>query len=48
MIDIKEVLADWAEDSKLSMQLDEYSRNTPLLNAKYLEKLANAKLLLKR
>jgi hypothetical protein len=48
MIDIKEVLADWAEDSKLSMQLDEDSRKTPLLHAKYLEKLANAKLLLKR
>jgi hypothetical protein len=48
MIDIKEVLADWVEDSKLSMQLDEDSRNTPLLHAKYLEKLANAKLLLKR
>ena len=48
VIDIKEVLTDWAEDSKLSMQLDEDSRNTPLLHAKYLEKLANAKLLLKR
>ena len=48
MIDLKDILADWAEDSKLSMQLDEDSRNTPLLHAKYLEKLANAKLLLKR
>ncbi len=48
MIDLKEVLADWAGDSKLSMQLDEDSRNTPLLHAKYLEKLANSKLLLRR
>ena len=48
MIDWQEVLADWAGDSKLSMQLDEDSRNTPLLHAKYLEKLANSKLLLRR
>lgn len=48
MIDLKEVLASWAEDSKISMQLDEDSRNTPLLHAKYLELLSNAKLLLKR
>jgi len=48
MIDLKDILASWAEDSKLSMQLDEDSRNTPLLHAKYLEKLSNAKLLLKR
>jgi hypothetical protein len=48
MIDLKEVLAQWSEDSKISMHLDEDSRNTPLLHAKYLEKLSNAKLLLKR
>ena len=48
MIDLKEVLADWAEDNKIGFQLDEDSRNTPLLHAKYLEKLANAKLLLRR
>lgn len=48
MIDLKEVLASWAEDSKISMHLDEDSRNTPLLHAKYLELLSNAKLLLKR
>jgi hypothetical protein len=48
MIDLKEVLASWQEDSKISMQLDEDSRNTPLLHAKYLELLSNAKLLLKR
>lgn len=48
MIDLKDVLTDWSEDSKLTMQLDEDSRKTPLLHAKYLEKLANCKLLLKR
>lgn len=48
MIDLKDVLADWAEDGKIGFQLDEDSRNTPLLHAKYLEKLANAKLLLRR
>lgn len=48
MIDLKEVLASWAEDSKISIHLDEDSRNTPLLHAKYLDLLSNAKLLLKR
>ena len=48
MMNLKDILAAWQEDSKLSMQLDEDSRNTPLLHAKYLENLANAKLLLKR
>ena len=48
MIDLKEVLASGQEDSKISMQLDEDSHNTPLFHAKYLELLSNAKLLLKR
>lgn len=49
MIDMKDVLAQWAEDSKIDgPHLDEASRQTPLLHAKYLEKLANAKLLLRR
>ena len=43
MIDLKEVLADWAEDSRIGMKLDEDSRNTPLLHAKYLEKLSSFK-----
>jgi hypothetical protein len=47
-MDIQEILAQWAEDSKIDHKLDEASRETPLLHAKYLEKLANAKLLLKR
>lgn len=47
-MDIQEILAQWAEDNKIDHKLDEASRETPLLHAKYLEKLANAKLLLKR
>lgn len=48
MIDLKKVLEAWAQDSAIGAHLDEASRNTPLLHAKYLEYLANAKLLLKR
>tara|TARA_B000000609_G_C24018963_1_gene264288 strand:+ start:93 stop:539 length:447 start_codon:yes stop_codon:yes gene_type:complete len=49
MIDLKEVLDEWAQDNVISdSQLDKSSRDTPLLHSKYLSKLANAKLLLKR
>ena len=49
MIDLKELHAEWAEDSVIDpIHLDESSRKTPLLHAKYLEKLSTAKLLLKR
>jgi len=49
MIDLKEVLSEWAEDNTIhDVHLDESSRKTPLLHSKYLEKLANAKLLLKK
>ena len=49
MIDLKQVLEDWAQDNIISdTQLDKSSRDTPLLHSKYLDKLANAKLLLKR
>jgi hypothetical protein len=48
MIDLKSVLAQWAEDNTIGIHLDEDSRRTPLLHAKYLELLSNAKLLLKR
>lgn len=49
MIDLKAVLAEWAEDSKIdNIHLDESSRKTPILHAKYLEKLSTTKLLLKR
>ena len=49
MIDLKAVLEEWAQDNIIdNVHLDESSRQTPLLHSKYLEKLANAKLLLKR
>lgn len=49
MIDIKDILAQWAEDSEISpVHLDESSRKTPILHAKYLELLSTAKLMLKR
>ena len=49
MIDLKEVLAEWQQDSRIDeIHLDKTSRDTPILHAKYLDKLANAKLLLKR
>ena len=49
MIDLKEVLAEWANDNQIhETHLDESSRKPPILHSKYLEKLANAKLLLKK
>ncbi len=49
MIDLNEVLEEWTKDNVISdIHLDESSRKTPLLHSKYLEKLANAKLLLRR
>ena len=49
MIDLKEVLAEWANDNQIhETHLDESSRKTPILHSKYLEMLANAKLLLKK
>jgi hypothetical protein len=49
MIDLKELHAEWADDSAIdNVHLDETSRQTPFLHAKYLEKLSTAKLLLKR
>ena len=38
----------WSRDSEIKMQLDESSRETPMLHAKYLELLSTAKLQLKR
>tara|TARA_Y100000114_G_scaffold102526_1_gene95689 strand:- start:234 stop:650 length:417 start_codon:yes stop_codon:yes gene_type:complete len=38
----------WAEDSQIKMHLDESSRETPKLHAKYLELLSTTKLMLKR
>ena len=48
MIDLKQIHDMWAEDSQIKMQLDESSRETPTLHAKYLELLSTTKLMLKR
>jgi len=49
MIDLDSVLKEWQEDCPISQhQLDEVSRQTPSLHAKYLQYLALAKLQLKR
>ena len=46
---LEQVLAEWANDSNLpKSDLDETSRNTPKLHAKYLTQLSNAKLRLKK
>ena len=44
MIDLKQIHDMWAEDSQIKMQLDESSRETPKLHAKYLELLSTTKL----
>ena len=49
MIDLKNIHEMWYTDSTIdSTHLDETSRRTPLLHAKYLELLSTAKLQLKR
>jgi hypothetical protein len=49
MIDLESVLAEWKEDSQIPpYELDEVSRNTPSLHAKYLEYLSLTKLRLKQ
>jgi c-di-GMP-related signal transduction protein len=49
MIDLESILAEWREDSEISKhQLDETSRVTPALHAKYLEYLSLTKLRLKQ
>lgn len=49
MIDLENVLNEWQEDSKIpEHQLDETSRYTPNLHAKYLQYLSLSKLQLKR
>jgi hypothetical protein len=46
---LDEILVEWAKDSELPRnKLDEVSRQTPALHAKYLNLLTNAKLRLKR
>jgi len=49
MIELEKILDEWREDCTIdNMKLDETSRNTPLLHAKYLELLSQSKLRLKR
>ena len=49
IMDLKDIHAMWTNDATIdSMKLDESSRLTPILHAKYLELLSNAKLKLKR
>ena len=49
MIDLKNIHEMWSVDCNLdNLHLDETSRKTPLLHAKYLELLSTAKLQLKR
>ena len=49
MIDLTELLEEWKNDCQISeLHLDESSRQVPILHSKYLEKLMNVKLLLKR
>ena len=49
MIDLNDVLVMWAEDCQINNQkLDETSKNTPTLHAKYLRMLSESKLMLKK
>jgi len=49
MIELEKILDEWREDCAIdNMRLDETSRNTPLLHAKYLDLLSQSKLRLKR
>ena len=49
MLDLESILNEWKEDSEIPKhQLDEVSRNTPMLHAKYLQYLSITKLNLKR
>jgi len=48
MIDLNKILEEWKTDSVIpSINLDETSRNTPALHAKYLSLLSDAKLKMK-
>ena len=49
MLDLESILSEWKEDSQIPQhQLDEASRDTPSLHAKYLQYLSLTKLQLKR
>ena len=48
-LDLELILGEWKTDCQIpTHQLDETSRNTPMLHAKYLQYLSTAKLSLKR
>ena len=47
-MNLETILEMWAEDCKITGSLDESSRQTPMLHAKYLSMLTQAKLQLKR
>ena len=47
-MNLEDILNEWSEDCVIGHRLDEASQNTPVLHAKYLNYLTQAKLLLKR
>ena len=47
-MNLDDILAQWAQDCEITNKLDECSRDTPKLHAKYLGYLTQAKLFLKR
>lgn len=47
-MDLNDILAQWGEDCEIGHNLDEASRDTPKLHAKYLNYHIQTKLLLKR
>ena len=48
-MDLKTILDEWKGDCEISeLHLDETSREVPILHSKYLDKLMNAKLILKK
>ena len=48
MLQLNDILEQWKEDCLIELPLDESSRNTPKLHAKYLELHVTAKLQLKK
>ena len=47
-MDLNDILEQWSQDCEIGHKLDDVSRETPKLHAKYLGYLTQAKLLLKR
>ena len=48
-MDLKKILDEWKNDCEISeLHLDETSRKVPILHSKYLDKLMEAKLILKK